>query len=63
LLPSLTMDEVDLEHLVDALRRTIAACHQFPGPVWEIAKRLSSHALKSKNGTAAPAEPSSAEPA
>jgi hypothetical protein len=41
LLPTLVIDEGDVDHLLGALRETIAACHRFPGPVWQITKRLS----------------------
>lgn len=48
LLPSLVINQSDVDHLVASLRKTIAACHKFPGPTWQILKGLTPHLLKSK---------------
>ncbi len=46
LLPSLTINEDDVTHIVRSFDRVMAAAHRFPGPVWEIGKRLAGSALK-----------------
>ncbi|MDH3585145.1 MAG: aspartate aminotransferase family protein [Phycisphaerae bacterium] len=51
LLPALVIDEQDVDHLISALRTTIQACYRFPGPVWEITRRLSGLALRSADHT------------
>lgn len=48
LLPSLVITQGDVDDLVGALETTIAACHKFPGPAWEIGKRLATQAMKQK---------------
>ena len=48
LLPALVLNEDDVNHIAAALDATIAACHKFPGPAWEIGKRLTQQALKRK---------------
>src|SRR5205814_89897 len=40
LLPSLVITEEDVAQIVGAFDQVMAACHRFPGPVWEIGKRL-----------------------
>ena len=46
LLPSLVINEEDVAHIVRSFDRVMAAAHRFPGPVWEIGKRLAGSALK-----------------
>ena len=45
LLPTLVVTEQDIDAIAAALRATIAACHKFPGPIWEIAKGLGKAAI------------------
>ena len=40
LLPTLVINREDAEHLVHAFDQVMGACHRFPGPVWEVGKRL-----------------------
>jgi ornithine--oxo-acid transaminase len=54
LLPALTVTEQDIDAVAAALRATIAACHKFPGPIWEIAKGLGAAALKGRKAQAQP---------
>ncbi|MBI1367021.1 MAG: aminotransferase class III-fold pyridoxal phosphate-dependent enzyme [Planctomycetes bacterium] len=44
--PPLVMTEADADHLIDAMDKVVASCHKFPGPVWEVGKRLGQQALK-----------------
>jgi len=46
LLPSLVISEEDVAHIVRSFDRVMADCHRFPGPVWEIGKRLAGSALR-----------------
>jgi len=46
LIPPLVLNENDVDEIVKAFDAVIGACHKFPGPVWEVGKRLSQHALK-----------------
>jgi ornithine--oxo-acid transaminase len=46
LLPSLAINEEDVAHIVRSFDKVMAAAHRFPGPVWEIGKRLAGTALK-----------------
>lgn len=46
LLPALVINEQDVAAIVKAMDECTAACHKFPGPVWEIGKRLSQFAIK-----------------
>ncbi|HXY34923.1 MAG TPA: aspartate aminotransferase family protein [Planctomycetaceae bacterium] len=49
LLPSLVINEDDVDYLVGALDQVMAACHRFPGPVWEVGKRLAGAQLRGGN--------------
>ncbi|WP_432797459.1 aspartate aminotransferase family protein [Poriferisphaera sp. WC338] len=49
LLPSLVINEQDVNYLIQAFDQVIGACHKFPGPAWEVGKRLTQQALKKKN--------------
>ena len=46
LIPPLVIQPDDVDEIADAFEATIAACHRFPGPVWEVAKRLTQQAKK-----------------
>ena len=46
LIPPLVLTAQDVDDVVAALDAVIGACHRFPGPVWEVGKRLSQQALK-----------------
>jgi ornithine--oxo-acid transaminase len=49
LLPSLVVNQDDVDYLVGAFDQVMAACHRFPGPVWEVGKRLAGAQLRSDN--------------
>lgn len=46
MIPALTLTEQDVDRMTASFDDVIKKCHKFPGPAWEIAKRLSSHAMK-----------------
>jgi acetylornithine/succinyldiaminopimelate/putrescine aminotransferase len=46
LTPPLVLTEADVDRIGDAVEAVTAACHKFPGPVWEVGKRLSQAVLK-----------------
>ncbi|HTI52050.1 MAG TPA: aspartate aminotransferase family protein, partial [Planctomycetaceae bacterium] len=46
LLPPLVITPEDVQDIVVACDEVMAAAHQFPGPVWDIGKRLASSAMK-----------------
>ncbi len=46
LIPPLVLTIQDVDEIVAALDAVIGACHRFPGPVWEVGKRLSQQAIK-----------------
>jgi ornithine--oxo-acid transaminase len=46
LIPPLIIHEQDVEQIVTAFDEVTARCHKFPGPVWEIGKRLTKHVVK-----------------
>ncbi|MCC7146563.1 MAG: aspartate aminotransferase family protein [Phycisphaeraceae bacterium] len=48
LIPPLVISAADVEYVCQALEKVIAACHKFPGPAWEVGKRLSAGALKGR---------------
>lgn len=49
LLPALVINRHDVDRLVAAFDRVMANCHRFPGPVWEVAKRLAGSQLRPGN--------------
>jgi len=49
LLPSLVINPDDVDYLVRAFDQVMAACHRFPGPVWEVGKRLAGAQLRGGN--------------
>jgi ornithine--oxo-acid transaminase len=46
LLPSLVITEQDVARIVSSFDLVMAAAHRFPGPVWEIGKRLAGTAMR-----------------
>ncbi len=46
LLPSLVVSAEDVDYVVQAFDQVMAACHRFPGPVWEVGKRLAGAQLR-----------------
>lgn len=46
LIPPLVLSEGDADELVGAFEAVVGACHEFPGPVWEVGKKLSGAAMK-----------------
>jgi len=46
LLPTLVVTEADINRVIAAFDAVVASCHRFPGPVWEIGRRLSTQALR-----------------
>lgn len=46
LIPPLVLTERDVDQIADAFEQVVASCHRFPGPVWEVGKRLGGQALK-----------------
>jgi ornithine--oxo-acid transaminase len=47
-LPPLCINAQDVDWMVNAVKATTDACHKFPGPIWEVAKRLSAAAFGRK---------------
>jgi ornithine--oxo-acid transaminase len=45
LLPALVITEPDVRHVVSAFDQVMAAAHKFPGPVWDIGRRLAASAM------------------
>ncbi|HEX7008720.1 MAG TPA: aspartate aminotransferase family protein [Phycisphaeraceae bacterium] len=50
LIPPLVLSEQDVDAIGDAFEQVVAACHRFPGPAWEVGKRLSQQAIRSRSG-------------
>jgi ornithine--oxo-acid transaminase len=46
LLPSLVINQEDVAYLVRAFDQVMGACHRFPGPVWEVGKRIAGAQLR-----------------
>ena len=44
-LPPLTIDDNDLKWFTNGFEQVMANLHKFPGPVWEVLKKLSKHAM------------------
>ncbi|MGF1510784.1 MAG: aspartate aminotransferase family protein [Myxococcota bacterium] len=51
LLPPLVVTEEDCKWTVDALDRTIEACHRFPGAIWELGTTLAGHAMAARRAS------------
>jgi ornithine--oxo-acid transaminase len=48
ILPPLNISESDVDCFLDALEDVMVKLHKFPGPAWEVLKKLGNHALTSK---------------
>lgn len=46
LIPACVLSKEDADEIVAAFEATVGACHQFPGPAWEVGKKLSAAAVK-----------------
>lgn len=46
LIPPLVLSREDADEIVRAFDATVAACHAFPGPAWEVSKKLGAAALR-----------------
>jgi ornithine--oxo-acid transaminase len=46
LLPALVLTREDADEIAAAFEVTVRACHQFPGPAWEVGKKLGAAAVK-----------------
>lgn len=46
LIPPLVLSRHDADEIIAAFDTTVGACHQFPGPAWEVGKKLSGAAMK-----------------
>ena len=49
LLPPLTISESDVQWFLDAFEKCMQNLHTFPGPVWEVLKKLGKHALAARH--------------
>jgi ornithine--oxo-acid transaminase len=48
LLPPLNISESDVDWFLASLEDVMVNLHRFPGPAWEVLKKLGSHALTAK---------------
>ncbi|HVZ36213.1 MAG TPA: aminotransferase class III-fold pyridoxal phosphate-dependent enzyme, partial [Polyangiaceae bacterium] len=48
LLPPLCITEADEDWIVQALDEVIADCHEVPGSIWDLARTLAGHSLRSR---------------
>jgi ornithine--oxo-acid transaminase len=48
ILPPLNIDESDVDWFLAALEDVMIKLHKFPGPAWEVLKKLGNHALTAK---------------
>jgi acetylornithine/succinyldiaminopimelate/putrescine aminotransferase len=46
LIPPLVLSRQDADEIVEAFEKTVSACHSFPGPAWEVSKKLGAAALR-----------------
>ncbi len=46
LIPPLVLSRVDADEVIAAFAACVGACHRFPGPAWEVGKKLSGAAMK-----------------
>jgi ornithine--oxo-acid transaminase len=46
LIPPLVLSKDDACEIAGAFKATVGACHTFPGPAWEVGKRLTASAAK-----------------
>lgn len=50
LLPPLVMDEEDVRWFLEAFEEVMEALHRFPGPAWEVIRRVGASALERRSG-------------
>jgi ornithine--oxo-acid transaminase len=55
LIPPLVIDESDVKWFLGAFEQVMTKLHQFPGPVWELMKKLGKHAMTRRSDR--PCEP------
>ncbi len=48
ILPPLNISDADVDWFLEALEDVLVKLHKFPGPAWEVLKKLGSHALTAK---------------
>lgn len=46
LIPPLVLSTADADEIAGAFEQTVRACHQFPGPAWEVGKKLGAAAAR-----------------
>lgn len=46
LIPPLVLSKADADEIAAAFEQTVKACHQFPGPAWEVGKKLGAAAAR-----------------
>lgn len=46
LIPPLVLTRADADEIIAAFDAVTAACHRFPGPAWEVGKRLAKQAMR-----------------
>lgn len=46
LIPPLVLSRADADEIAAAFENTVSACHQFPGPAWEVGKKLGAAAAR-----------------
>lgn len=57
LIPPLVLSKADADEISAGFKATVGACHKFPGPLWEIGRKLGSAALKRFSGATSTVEP------
>lgn len=57
LIPALVLSKPDADEIIAGFDAAIGACHQFPGPAWEVGKKLSAAAAKRFAPGAGPTDP------
>jgi ornithine--oxo-acid transaminase len=56
LIPPLVLNAQDVEAVAAAFDKVVANCHKFPGPAWEVGKKLGAAAMRRSSPAAAPAK-------
>lgn len=51
LLPPLVVDDEDVSWVIDAFERTVAACHQIPGALWDLGTALAGNSFGSRKAS------------
>lgn len=46
LIPPLVLSKAEADEIIAGFEEAVAACHRFPGPAWEVGKKLGSAALR-----------------